>query len=109
MANYPSFPQLVGSTHTPFDDLQIDRSIDGTAYARAFYAARKDRFVLHHDLTLAQRDTLLAFYDANRAIPFDLLWTGDGTTYTNCLFNDLPKFSYLGKGYVHAEVPIERR
>lgn len=107
MASYPAFDQLLGSTHTPFDDLTIDRAIDGSAKGRRFYTTRKDRFMLKHLLTLAQRDTLLAFYDANWTLAIDFVWDGDRETYSNMLFSDVPKFTYLGGGRIAAEVSLE--
>lgn len=110
MANvYPAFEQLLGSTHEPFDDVQIDRSIDGTAYGRSFYPAKKHRFTLRHVLTKAQRDTLIAFYDANRAVVVDLYWQWDGTTYTSLFLDGLPKFTPLRAGLIATEVHLEPR
>jgi hypothetical protein len=109
VASYPTFGQLLGSEHEPFDDIQIDRAIDGTGYARAFFATTKHRFTLRHILTLAERDQLLAFYASNRTVPVDLVWQFDAATYTNLFIAGLPKFTPLRTNYVSAEVRLEPR
>lgn len=108
-AVYPAFRQILGSEHEPFDDVQIDRSIDGTGYGRAFFTARKHRFSLRHVLTVAERDQLLDFYDDNRTLPVDLVWQFDRTTYTDLFIDGLPKFTPLSGVLLSAEVRLEPR
>jgi hypothetical protein len=88
----------------------MDRSIDGTGYARAFFAATENRFLLRHVLTNAQWATLVAFYDANRTTPFDLTWTGQGgVSYTGLLFEAMPQKTELGAGLLMVEVRMASR
>lgn len=107
MASYPSFPQLLGSVETPRDDLTVDRAVNGTAKARAFYTARKRQFQVRHLLTKAERDTLLAFYDANRLVSCLFTWTGDTTpTVYTCLFERPPELRHASPSIIEAIVRL---
>jgi hypothetical protein len=107
VANYPTFPQLLGSTRETFDDLTLDRAIDGTGRGRAFFVGRQDRFVLRHVLRPADWTTLLTFYDTNRTLPITLKFDGDGATYSNVMFSRAPRPVYEGAGWIEAEVNLE--
>lgn len=105
MATYPSFGQLATTTDPYDDDIRVDRAVDGTAKARAFYSGRKHHFVVKHLLTSTDFATLLAFYDANRTIEVDFVWAQDGATY-QCLFAGAPKTSFASGVYVDVEVTL---
>jgi len=94
MATYPTFSQSVDSTFDWLDDIQIDRASNGTVKARALFTAPKAIGNILHRLTNTERATLDAFYLANRRIPFDFVWSGDGLTYS-CLFSGPPKYKSL--------------
>lgn len=91
MASYPATLLISdGSTMTQRDDLTVDRATNGAARVRAYFSARKREFVVRHAyITLAERNTLLSFYDSNRLLTVTLAWM-DGTTYT-CVFSAAPK------------------
>lgn len=107
MANYPTFGQLVGATEDADDDVVIDRATDGTGYGRSFYTAEKRRFAFGHVFqTAADLATFEAFYTANRTIPFTFVFEGrDGASYT-CLFEGKPKYTFLGRNLVRADVRL---
>lgn len=106
MADFPALGQLIGTTEEAFDDMVVDRATDGTGYARAFFTAEKARFVVRILLTETQRDTLKTFYTDNRLTPFNFTFEGDDVTYPNMLFEQRPKFTYIGAGKIQAEVRI---
>lgn len=90
---YPTFTYnpSQSSEETLLDDLQVDRSSNGTPKVRSFYTAPKKAFtVVHEGMTSEERDTLLAYYAATRLLPFDFVWAADNVTYT-CLFATPPK------------------
>ncbi len=92
---YPTFTYAISqdSSETTLDDLQIDRASNGTPKGRAFYTVPKMQFELvHQGMSSAEKATLKAFYAANRTTPFDLVWAGDGETYS-CLFSAPPRFA----------------
>lgn len=105
MATYPSFGQLVGSTAEWVDDLQIDRAVNGSAKVRAFYTAKKRRFVLKHVLSKADVGTLQTFYDTNRLAANTLTWSADGVSYT-VLFDGAPRVTPHGSVYSDVEVRL---
>lgn len=105
MATYPSLAQLVGSTAEWVDDLQVDRAVNGSAKARAFYTAKKRRFILRHILTSTDVGTLQTFYDTNRLAANSLTWSGDGVAYT-VLFDGPPKVKPMGGLYSEVEVRL---
>jgi hypothetical protein len=90
---YPTFTYnpSQSSSEELLDDLQVDRASNGKPKVRSFYTAPKKAFSLVHEgMTGAERTTLLAYYAANRLLPFDFVWAADGATYT-CLFSAAPK------------------
>lgn len=92
MATYPTFACGTGlaSVETTLDDLQIDRASNGVPRLRAYYTAPKKAFSLvHPSATNAEKSALLTFYNTNRLITFNLIWAGDGATYT-CYFGGAP-------------------
>jgi hypothetical protein len=98
MAAYPTLPLGSGSGEDWLDDLSADRSESGKVKVRAFYPTKKRRFTVRHPgLTLAQRNTLETFYNANRLLTFTFTWAADGLTYT-CVFGGPVKFDYPGRG-----------
>ena len=105
MATYPSFGQLVGSTAEWVDDLQIDRAVNGSVKARAFYTAKKRRFVLQHLLNKADVGTLQTFYDTYRLVANTMTWAGDSVAYT-VLFDGPPSVKPIGGPYSKVEVRL---
>lgn len=103
------FDQLLGSVHEKMDDVVIDRAIDGSGYARAFYTAPKDRFTLIHILSETERDSLLSFYASHRTVVVDLTWQGDGAVYASLFFSGPPDLVYLGRGRLRATVKLEAK
>lgn len=90
MAIYPTTLKIgAESAMEQLDDLVLDRAVNGAARVRAYYTGRKRTFtVVHPAVALADRDSLLSFYDTNRLLPVSLVWI-DGTTYT-CVFVKAP-------------------
>ena len=106
MAAYPAFTQLLTSADAWQDDLKVDRAVDGTAKARAFYPGRKHQFSVRHTLVAADLATFLAFYDANRALEVDFTWAADGNVYS-CLFaGNGVKLSYPSPSLTNVEVTL---
>lgn len=80
MADYPAFPQLVGTEQTFADDIAADQSVSGTTKVRGFFTAKKSRFTVRHVLNADDLATLLQFYDDNRLAT--VTFTYKGTDYT---------------------------
>jgi hypothetical protein len=105
MAAYPSFGQLIESAEEWIDDIVLDRAVGGSVKSRAFFAAKKRRFVVRHTLNATDYGTLQTFYNTNRALAVTLTWGGDGQAYT-CLFEGAPKINYLSGALRHVEVRL---
>jgi hypothetical protein len=82
MATYPALPIVVGATEEPVNDYHWNRDQAGAGSSWFYYDADRRRFhVKHSELTLTQKQTLDAFYVANRAVEFQFVWL-DKVTYT---------------------------
>jgi hypothetical protein len=69
-ASYPINCIGFASALDYIDDLRMDRAIDGTGRARAFFTQPKQVWrVIHPYLTEAERATLWQFYLTNRRLP----------------------------------------
>lgn len=82
MANYPGFFTLADSTATVQSGLEPTRATNGALRLRALWPDDKHDFELGHLLTPAERDTLQAFYLANRFLDVSYRWPGDGVVRT---------------------------
>ena len=93
MATYPTtLKQSYASQINRVSGLKTERGGNGTLWIRKMYTATKFDFkVVHASLTKAEHDALQAFYVTNVGIAFDFVWNGDGATYTNCFFTDVPQ------------------
>lgn len=90
MAAYPSYNQAIGSIRDEVDDRTIDQDVGGGVHVRAFFTARKSKFMIKHWLTPTQWADLLDFYDDNRLATFTFVWAVDNATYT-CVFGAAPR------------------
>jgi hypothetical protein len=90
MATYPALPQQLETKLTPTVGLKTVIMGNGAVRGRFSQAAPSYTLVVAHDnVTLAQRDVVLAFLVANRAAAFDLLLRESATTYTGCRFAEV--------------------
>ena len=80
MAAYPSIGQTSQSRESWADDVQIERASNGAARGRALFIGRKLELQIAHVVERSDVATLLAFYDANRLLPVDVTWAGDGVS-----------------------------
>lgn len=95
---YPTLMILEDSEATPQGGVQADRASNGMLKVRRLFDEDKTDFVVVHMLTRAERDTLMAFYSANKTAQFSFYWPGDGVTYT-CVFTAPPQSSRRGMYY----------
>lgn len=103
--SYPNLPQGLRSSHLLEDNVLRDRASNGTLRARSLWAAPKHGFTVVHTVDTAGRDTLEAFYLANRAKDFAFTYSGDGVTYT-CVFAAAPAFEPMGGGFWRVVVKL---
>ena len=104
MADYPSFPQLVGATMVHHEVRQVVRDTTGTARVAAFYTAPTKEFTVLHRLSTADLATLRAFYLANRNITFNFTWCEDGSP-TVCVFGQ--RGPVVRVGATHHDVTVD--
>jgi hypothetical protein len=109
MASYPTFPQLT-SAPPPVnrDDLAVDEAMNGGVKARAYFAAVKHRFTIHHVLNATDYATLVSFYNANRLLSFSFTFQRNGgTAYPTCIFAaPIKELTQESPGLVRVEVTI---
>lgn len=94
MATYPDLGFEEGSIEDWADPLLLSTSRGGGTKGRRLQAGKKRLFRVLHVLTAAERATLEAFYDANRAVSFDFAW--NGVTYS-VIFADKQGLSWRPK------------
>lgn len=73
-----------------FGGQKVERSESGKPKMRVRYSQTRREFEVIHELKSADRDALLAYYEANKHLSFDFLWSGNATTYT-CRFQAAPQ------------------
>lgn len=95
MAAYPNLGQTSQSREAWEDDVQIERASNGSARGRALYAGRKLALQIAHICERGDVDSLLSFYDANRLLPVDVTWAGDGQARA-MLFSGPPDVQHEG-------------
>jgi hypothetical protein len=108
MATYPALPLHADSREEPIDERIGERASDGTYRARLLQTAVKRRFRAVHILRDADKQTLEAFYVAQRsAADISFTWSPDGTTYT-CAFGEPPRFQPLANKSWRCEMTLEQ-
>jgi hypothetical protein len=106
MADYPAFPQLIGSQQGWADDQVNDVAVNGRPMARAFFDGKKRVFKIMHLLDNTDIATLESFYDTNRLLDFVFRWKCDGPQY-NVMFDGAPKVDW-GNPYHRVEVNMRK-
>ena len=87
MPTYPTLSIHQDSKRITRDGRDEALAENGDTYVRRFYSADKYDFEIRHPkLSAADVATLEAFYTANAAGTFDLVWPEDGVTYTGLRF-----------------------
>lgn len=102
---YPNFVQTSASTEDADDGVSFDRASNGALRGRAMWSAPRPKFRIRHLLQTADKETLRAFYEANRAATFDFLWSGDGEIY-EAAFSGPPKYIPQGGGWWQCDVEM---
>lgn len=91
MADYPSYPQLVGSTKEAGYGTTVDRAESGRPRFRTFHSQAWAVFkILHEVNSKAEMQALLDHYTANKLLSFSFTYAADGQTYT-VRYGSLPK------------------
>lgn len=102
---YPTYPIVQDESEAVVGaGIQAVRATNGMLKRRRLYSADKADFTIVHILGRADRDTLLAFWEANKDANFDFRWPVDGATYT-CGFVDKPQVSPR-TAYYHVTVRL---
>lgn len=100
MNTYPTLPTQYGSEHPHRMAIDVRIATNGAARTRVLHDRRRREFPLvHPNMTTAQRDTLLAFWDANVGTEFIYSRVRDGVTenYT-AVFTGEPVETYAKGG-----------
>lgn len=98
MANYPSFPQLVGTVVEGLGGQELRRTISGKPRIRRYYSATRYDVTIVHDLSDADVATLVSFYNTNKDIAFNFTYEQDDQVYS-CYFVEYPDIQPIGAGY----------
>jgi hypothetical protein len=87
MATFPALPQETQTKVTPALGVKISAMGNGAVRGRASQSGLVYALTAVYDqLTLTQRDTVNAFYEANKTIVFSWKALESNTTYTRCRF-----------------------
>jgi len=79
---YPATKQKHGSTMQSSSGTTVDRAESGKPRLRTTYSKQWRVFTILHECSTAEKDAILAHYDANADASFDFTFSGDGQTYT---------------------------
>jgi hypothetical protein len=90
VSNYPSVPQVVGSTEDRMDGTVVDRAVSGKPRLRSYYSQTWRAFTIVHDCSQSEKDSIVSFYEANKTASFYMTWQGDGQSYL-CRFTGSPQ------------------
>lgn len=83
MAAYPSTLPILRTSATQRDGgFDAARATNGALRVRQRFSAEKLDFTIEHMLSTADKNTLEAFYQANKLLNVSLVWPEDGFTYT---------------------------
>ena len=106
MAQYPiNLPQLIGTTFSGSDGIEVERSISGRPRIRNYYSQTWREGEIIHELSDAQLLILNNFYTANKAIPFIFTFQADDVDY-NCNFSSSPIAVPILGGFYDVQVSI---
>jgi hypothetical protein len=106
---YPIKCEEIGSTESPIDDLELDRSIAGNARGRAYFEIEKHSWSIKHSaLTRCQVLDFMAFYWTHRAEPF-LYRHLDDEQARLVIFSEKPVYQELQASelFYYLEVKLE--
>lgn len=92
MATYPSYGILLDSSYEPESEYEDDFSQSGIQHSRQLRSQTYYKFTIVHELTLAQWNTLIAFYDAGPRTAHTLTWFTESPEVTYSVkFTDKPE------------------
>ncbi len=93
MNTYPATNLAWDNPEKSIRQTVVDRASGGAVRARILHDKTRQEITLHHErLTTAQKDAVVAFYEANLASPFYLTRTRDGATRTlTVIFSEPPQ------------------
>lgn len=108
MATYPENPRPSYKTALGYseDNIKRYRAGDGEQITVVHGILRRKYQLIYKRITIAARNTFMAFYEANRDIDFDWKDFETGTTYT-ARFTGSPATTFQGPGSCTFSVPIE--
>jgi len=81
MADYPDYPQRIGSAPKALTGARFDRSVSGRLRGQSFYSGDMETFTVKHLLSNDELAALRSFYDANKLLPVQFTWVGDEQVY----------------------------
>jgi|TARA_R110000744_G_scaffold86929_4_gene169879 hypothetical protein len=106
MALYPTnLPQLIGTSFSGDDGIQVSRSLSGRPRIRNYYSQTWREGKIIHELSDAQLLELNNFYTQNKAVTFTFTFQADNVTY-NCNFASSPVSVPIVGGFYDVEVSI---
>ena len=109
MNNYPALPIQYGSKLEWIRRTQTDVATDGSVRIRVLDSRRRAlETLVHPNLTRAERDALLAFYDANVAQPVLLDRIRDGIPETRTVLLIGPPTEVYVKGSRYTMTQVVR-
>lgn len=82
MSTYPRFFTLSDSTQVAASGVEPLRATNGALKVRRMWSGDKKTFELGHLLTATEKETLDAFYAAEKDADVSYISPWDGTTYT---------------------------
>jgi len=105
MANYPEFPQLVGTERIIRSGINVEITPSGFTRRKIFYGQTMYDFNVVHELLPEQFDELMAHYFQDLNQGFNFRWQGDGNLYY-VSYGEEPKEEWIGGNWRKVEVSL---
>lgn len=98
---YPSVPQRVGTEPVASFGTQVDRAESGKPRLRTFYSQAWTEFLVKHECSQAEMQSVMDHYLAWWSQPFVFTFQGDAANYT-VRWAEIPKTQVLDGDYLWA-------
>ena len=108
MANYPDHEILLGSSVEEESGVGDDFAQSGSQHSRLFHSQSYYRFLLYHQMSVAEFKTFHATYVADRRADYTLTYHAESpiATYTVRFIGAPQQVQNLGLGRVMVEAPL---
>ena len=82
MADYPAYPQKIGSRKDAAFGTNVDVAVSGKPRLQSRFSRDWSVFRIVHECDTAEKDAILSHYDVHKNVSFAFTCHGDSVVYT---------------------------